>query len=104
MEYFAFLARSGRALVFPILKGTYNRKDALDSDYPSETVFYKDHVIMWRKDICRTIDYLETRSDILSYKIGYFGLSWGGIMGGIIPAVEKRIKAIVFTGVGMVTI
>ena len=103
MEGFAFLARSGRALVFPILKSTYNRKDALDSDYPAETVFYKDHVIMWRKDIGRTIDYLETRSDILSDKIGYFGWSWGGIMGGIIPAVEKRIKAIVLTGVGMVT-
>ena len=96
-----FIVKSGRALVFPILKGTFERRDGLNSDYQAETVFYKDHVIMWRKDVGRTIDYLETRGDILSDKIGYFGWSWGGFLGGIIPAVEKRIKAIVLNVGGM---
>ena len=44
---------------------------------------------------------LETRKDILTDKIGYFGWSWGGRMGGIIPAVEKRIKAVVLHVGGM---
>lgn len=96
-----FIVESGRVLVYPIYKGTFERKDELSSDLQEETVFYKDHVIMWRKDIGRTIDYLETRDDILSDKVGYFGWSWGGFMGGLIPAVEKRIKAIVLHVGGM---
>jgi dienelactone hydrolase len=56
---------------------------------------------MWRKDIGRTLDYLETRKDMQMDKVGYVGWSWGGFMGGIIPAVEKRIKAIVLNVGGM---
>ena len=56
---------------------------------------------MWCKEISRTIDYLETRKDIQADKIGYLGWSWGGFMGGIIPAVETRIKAIVLNVGGM---
>jgi eukaryotic-like serine/threonine-protein kinase len=66
-----------------------------------ESVFYKDHVIMWSKDIGRTIDYLETRKDIQVNKIGYFGWSWGGRMGGLVNAVEPRIKAVVLNVGGM---
>jgi cephalosporin-C deacetylase-like acetyl esterase len=101
LKLIEFIVKSGRALVFPILKGTFERRDGLNSDYQAETVFYKDHVIMWRKDVGRTIDYLDTRGDILSDKIGYFGWSWGGFLGGIIPAVEKRIKAVVLNVGGM---
>lgn len=90
-----FIVKSGRVLIFPVLKGTCERKDDLNSDLQEETVFYKDHVIMWRKDIGRAIDYIETRNDLLSDKVGYFGWSWGGFMGGLIPAVETRIKAVV---------
>lgn len=96
-----FLVKSGRAIIYPIYKGTFERRDELNSDLADESVFYKDHVIMWRKDIGRTIDYLETRTDILPDKLGYFGWSWGGFMGGIIPAIETRIKAIVLHVGGM---
>jgi dienelactone hydrolase len=96
-----FILKSGRVLVYPIYKGTHERHDDLKSDLPEETVFYKDHVIMWRKDIGRTIDYLESRTDIQANKIGYLGWSWGGFLGGIMPAVEKRIKAVVLNVGGM---
>ena len=96
-----FIVKSGRVLIFPVLKGTYERRDELNSDYQAETVFYRDHLVMWRRDIGRTIDYLETRSDILSDKVGYLGWSWGGFLGGIIPAVETRIKAVVLNVGGM---
>lgn len=96
-----FILKSGRALIYPVYKGTHERHDDLKSDLQEETVFYKDHVIMWRKDVGRTIDYLETRQDIQADKIAFLGWSWGGFMGGIIPAVEKRIKAVVLNVGGM---
>lgn len=87
-----FLVRGGRAIIWPIYKGTYERSTELRSDTARETTFYKDHLIMWAKDLSRTIDYLETRDDIDATRIGYYGLSWGGTMGAIMPAVEPRIK------------
>jgi len=96
-----FIMKSGRALIFPIYKGTYERQDDLKSDLQDVTVRYKDHVLMWVKEYSRTIDYLETRKDMQADKVGYLGISWGGFMGGIIPAVEKRIKAVVLNVGGM---
>ncbi len=90
-----FLVKSGRAFIYPIYKGTHERHSELDSDLADESVQYKDYVIMWRKDLGRTIDYLETRKDIQADKLAYLGWSWGGRMGGIMNAVEPRIKAIV---------
>jgi dienelactone hydrolase len=83
--------KSGRAVIFPIYKGTYERGDGLSSCRPDETNFYKEHVIMWVKDLSRSIDYLETRNDIDANKLAFYGLSWGGALGAIIPAVEQRI-------------
>jgi eukaryotic-like serine/threonine-protein kinase len=96
-----FLLKSGRAVMLPIYKGTYQRGDDLKSDYPEETTFYKDHVVMWGKDLARSIDYLESREDFDSSKIAYYGLSWGGAMGAVMPAVEKRIKAAVLYVAGL---
>ena len=96
-----FILKSGRALIVPVYKGTHERHDDLKSDLQDETILYKEHVIMWRKDIGRTIDYLETRKDIQANKLGYLGWSWGGFMGGIMPAVEKRFKAVVLNVGGM---
>ena len=45
------------------------------------------------KDFIRCVDYLETRQDIDSGRIAYYGMSWGGGLGAIIPTVEERLKA-----------
>jgi len=97
-----FIIKSGRALIYPVYKGTYERQDDLKSDLQDTTVRYKDHVIMWVKEYSRTIDYLETRKDMQTDKVAYLGWSWGGFIGGIIPAVEKRIKVVVLNVGGMV--
>ena len=96
-----FLVKSGRAVVIPAYKSTYGRQDELKSDYPDETNFWKEHVIMWVKDFARTIDYLETRDDIDADKVAYYGFSWGGAQGNIVPAVEKRLKASVLYNAGL---
>jgi serine/threonine protein kinase/formylglycine-generating enzyme required for sulfatase activity/dienelactone hydrolase len=100
--YYSFFVKSGHAFVFPIYKGTFERGNGLNSDTPNETNSYKEHVIQWVKDFSRVIDYLDTRSDIDSGKIAYYGTSWGGEMGGLIPAVELRIKAAILNVGGLI--
>ena len=95
-----FIVKSGRAFVYPVLKGTFERGSALTSDYPNETVLWRDHVVAWAKDIGRTIDYLAARPDIDTSKIAYFGWSWGGMMGAIMPAIERRFKVVVLNVAG----
>jgi len=96
-----FIVRSGRAVILPVYKGTYHRGGELHSDYPSETAQYRDYMIMWARDLGRTIDYLETREDIDASRIAYFGLSWGGYMGAVMPAIERRIRANVLYVAGL---
>ena len=95
-----FIVKSGRALVYPIYKSTYERGDGLETDDPDSTARYRDHLIYWSKDLGRTIDYLETRKDIDHEKLAFIGLSRGAYMGFILPTVEKRIKVIVMIGGG----
>ncbi len=100
-DRFSYLMKSGRAVMLPIYKGTYERGDELDSDYPDESSFYKEHVIMWGKDLARSIDYLETRDEIDLNGLAYAGYSWGGAMGTIMPAIEPRIKVNVLVVAGL---
>ncbi|MFO0962175.1 MAG: protein kinase [Phycisphaerales bacterium] len=87
-----YWARNGRALVLPVYKGTFERGTELASDYPSETALYRDHVLMWGKDLGRAIDYIETREDLDASRIAYMGVSWGGALGAILPAIEPRLR------------
>lgn len=96
-----FLLRSGRAILFPLYRGTFERGTSLSSDYQDETNLYREHVIHWSKDIGRSLDYLETRSDITMDRLGYFGLSWGSAVAPIMIAIEPRIRAAVLVVGGL---
>jgi len=100
--YFPFLIRSGRALAFPVYKGTYERGTDLSSDIQDESNSYREHVIQWSKDLGRSIDYLETRDDISTDPLGYFGISWGSAIAPIMLAVDDRITAAVLLSGGLV--
>jgi eukaryotic-like serine/threonine-protein kinase len=89
---FDWIIKSGRAVIHPIYKSTFERGDGLASDYPSRTTGFRDHVIAWSRDVGRTVDYLETRPDIVKDRIAYMGLSWGAAMAPIYVAVEPRFK------------
>jgi len=91
-----FILRSGRALVYPVYKGTYERGDDLRSDIQDTSNLYREHVTAWAQDLGRAIDYLETRDDIDTDRLAYLGFSWGGAMGPIMTAVEPRLKTGVF--------
>ena len=90
-DRFTFIVRSGRAFLYPVYKSTFERADGLESDTPDMTAGFRDHVIMWSKDVGRSVDYLESRSDIAKGRIGYIGLSSGATLAPIFLAMEPRI-------------
>ena len=92
----SFITRSGRVLVIPLFLGTYERDDSafsITQSLPDTTTYYRDLMVQWVKDLRRTVDFLQTRKDIRSDRIGYFGASWGGLTAPIALAIEPRIKA-----------
>jgi serine/threonine protein kinase len=100
----SFVVRSGRAVLYPVYKGTFERGNdgttaVLDGDPTSHQ--YTELFIQQVKDFRRCLDYLETRSDIDSKKLAYYGLSWGGEFGAIIPAVEERLEVSVLIAAGL---
>ncbi len=86
-----FVLKSGRAVAYPVFFRTFERNDGKIDYYPAQNHQYTEVLIKWVKDFSRTIDYLETRTDIDTSKLGFYGHSWGGRLGGIIPAVEDRL-------------
>jgi dienelactone hydrolase len=99
LDHFDFLMRSGRALLYPVYKSTHERGDNVKNDYPNMTANYRDHVVMWAKDLGRSVDYLETRGDTAKGKIGLIGFSWGAAMAPLVLAVEPRISlAVIYVG------
>jgi len=95
-----FLLKSGRAVLWPVYKGTYERADDMQTYFPNTSIRYRDRVIHWAKDLGRSIDYLETRPDIDIRRLAFYGYSWGACMGAILPAVENRLKVNVLMGPG----
>ena len=93
----SFFIRSGRALMYPIYKGTYERRVEIDWGRNAT----RDLIIQESKDMRRAIDYLETRDDIDTGKLAFCGLSWGASWGPIFTAVEDRFKASLLVAGGM---
>jgi len=88
-----YLLKNGRAVIYPIYKGTYERRGGSCNPHPEyQSHLYTECMVHWIKDLCRSIDYLESREDIDVSRIGYLGDSWGGRLGASIPAIEDRIK------------
>jgi dienelactone hydrolase len=92
------LTRTGRAWVIPVMWGTFERQVSPEKRGRTSDL---ERTIMRFKDFRRTIDYLETRPDIDADRVAYEGLSWGGWVGGVLPAIEERLKVAVLFGGGL---
>jgi eukaryotic-like serine/threonine-protein kinase len=90
MEWLDFVIKSGRAVLYPVYQGTYER--TIPS--PTSDIARRDLTVMRVKDLGRSIDYLETRPDIRKDQIAYYGASMGAMFGPYL-ALESRIKAAV---------
>jgi dienelactone hydrolase len=103
-EYFAkqidFIVRRGRAVAFPVYRGTFERQVGnRRARPPFNTAEYRDNAIETVKELRRTIDYLETRPDIDARALAFFGYSWGGVNGPIALAHEPRLRvAVIYVG------
>ncbi len=88
------IVRSGRAVVWPVFNGSHERWD----DFLSQTgeqflQSFRARMAEWHSDLGRSIDYLETRPDINSGSIGYFGVSFGASTSLALLGLEDRLKA-----------
>lgn len=90
MEWLDFVIKSGRAVLYPVYQGTYERK----VPPTASDIAFRDLTIMRVKDLRRSIDYLETRTDIRKDQIGYYGASMGATYGPYL-ALEDRVRAAV---------
>ena len=102
--FFDFVPRTGRVLVLPIYKGTYERYTGVVEPVtgaPTEQFnAWRDQVVQWVRDLRRTVDYLETRDDIDATRLAYLGLSLGARYAPIFMALEHRFDAALLVGGG----
>lgn len=99
-EYFSkqldFVVKSGRAVAFPIYRGSFERRVGEQRRRPDfGTAEYRDNTVHGVKDLRRTLDYLETRTDLDHDAFAFFGYSWGGVNGPVALAQEDRFQAAV---------
>ncbi len=92
MKFIDYVIQSGRAVIYPVYKGTYERPGPMPG---LDTVAARETMIQDSKDIGRSIDYLETRADIDRNRIAYMGVSMGAALGVNYTAVEDRFKAVI---------
>ena len=96
MNYLGFIVKGGRALLFPMYKGTYERRLERPPDGPNAR---RDLTIQRMKDLQRSVDYVETRSDLDRQRLAFFGVSLGGRLGAIALALEPRFAtAVLWSG------
>ena len=93
MQFVDYIIKSGRALVYPVYKGTYDRPGRWGQ---VGTIGYIDMVVRQSKDVGRSMDYLQTRAEIDKDRIAYLGVSQGTAYGVIYTALEDRFKTVIF--------
>ena len=99
IEFMSFLVRSGRAVMYPVYKGTNERH--IEPPPVSGSRADRDRAIQWSKDFSRSIDYLQTRPDIDGGKLAFFGVSLGAYYAPLLTAIDGRLKASVLYAGGL---
>ena len=104
--FLSFLVKNGRAVVLPTYQGTFER---WGERYPpmhigARTHAFTEFIAEVVKDFRRTVDYLETREDIDLDALAFYGMSWGGWLGGIIAAVEDRLATMILLAGGVLDV
>ena len=82
------LVRSGRAVMYPIYKGTYQRGPLPEMGAAGRRDQWVTEVV----EVFRSIDYLESRSDIDLGTLGFIGFSRGASRGVVALALEPRLR------------
>ena len=99
--YFDFVVRSGRAVVMPDFHGMWARRAGTPATAQEpERDAFRERIILSAKDLARTLDYLETRSDVDAASAVFYVFSVGGAMLAV-PGVEERLKGVILLSAGL---
>ncbi len=98
LHWIRFIVQSGRAVLYPVYKGTYERRIRTAISGP---LAWRDLKIQMCKDLSRSVDYVESRQDLNHNKLGYYGISMGSITALPCLAVDNRFQAIVLQAGGL---
>ena len=99
LPWVEFFIRSGRAVVYPVYKGTYER----GVPGPRGPNDHRDLRVQRVKDVRRTVDYAVTRKDLDSQRLAFYGLSLGASHAPFVLAVEPRFKTGILLAGGLST-
>jgi dienelactone hydrolase len=90
-----FIIRSGRAVLYPIYIGTFNRR----LPPPASDIEQKDRYLKRFQDLRQAVEYLASRGDIDLAALGYLGASAGAGSAPTILSQEERFRtAVLFEG------
>jgi serine/threonine protein kinase len=92
-DFFDYVVQSGRAVLYPVYKGIYERSRQGSRTGASQPIDLK---IERSRDVGRSLDYLQSRSDIAGDKLAYLGVSMGSAEGVIYATLaQDRLKTVV---------
>jgi pimeloyl-ACP methyl ester carboxylesterase len=90
LQFFDYILQSGRAVMYPIYEGTYDRQVHFYFPAASQSIQLTTDQF---KDAARSLDYLATRSDIDNSRLAYLGVSMGAAQGVINAALlQNKLK------------
>jgi eukaryotic-like serine/threonine-protein kinase len=93
IKFFDYIIQSGRAVMYPIYEGTYERQVKFQLPSGSQSIALTTD---WYKDAARSLDYLATRQDIDNGRLAYLGVSMGAADGVIIATLlQDRLKTVI---------
>ena len=94
IDFFDYVVKSGRAVLYPVYKGTYERREAFILPGMRHEA---DLLVQRFKDVSRSIEYLKTRRDIDPQRIAYMGVSMGAAEGVIYTTLLQDVfKTVIF--------
>ncbi len=96
-----FVVKSGRAFLFPVYWGTFERDRGVTTDQPDTTAAYRDRVAHWTRDFRRAVDFVVSRPDLDTARIAFYGFSWGGRLAPLLLALEPRVKVAILYVAGL---
>lgn len=90
----SFFLKSGFAVLRIDISHHGNRKNEFyDFDLTGDYKYWTRNIIAQTVfDLRRAVDFIETREELDHKRIGYYGISLGGIIGTVFCGVEKRVK------------
>ena len=91
------IIRGGRAVLYPTWNDSFERF----SEFRWTRSFLRERLPQWVSELQRSVEFLHTRSEVDSARIGYYGFSLGAMWAPNMLAMEPRVSAAVLLAGGL---